>query len=255
MSIQSSVSQTIMSDLKSLADPVKAINLSRFFKTGPGQYGAGDKFWGISVPDQRKIVQKYWPKATLTDVKKLLSQPVHEVRLTALLLLVKLVQKNPDQLSTYVKFYLAQTKFINNWDLVDLSAPNILGQYLVQLPNQRKILDQLISSASIWDQRIAVLATFPLLKIGQTQEILKLTDTLLFSHEDLLHKAVGWMLRELSKSDWPLVAKFLRSPLTFNQLTKPRYQWLARTTLRYCLEKRPKSEYQKFLAGQILASQ
>lgn len=241
----------IIAALVAEKNPKKAKHSSRFFKTGPGQYGEGDVFLGLTLPQQRAIVSQFWKTATLTDIDTMLVNQFHEVRLTGLLVLVKMAQKNPENLAEYAAFYLQHSDRINNWDLVDCSAEHVVGMWLLHNPHERKLLPKLAASKLLWDRRIAVIATFPLLKRGEGAELFALTDQLLDDQQDLMHKAVGWMLRELGKRNWDLVEKFLRSNLTRNGITKPRYQWLPRTTLRYCLERQPKSDYQSYLTGKM----
>jgi 3-methyladenine DNA glycosylase AlkD len=245
--------EQVITALMAEKNPEKARFLQHFFKTGPGQYGAGDQFLGLTVPQQRAIAHKLWKMATLEDISALLQNPFHEVRLTALVILVKLTEKNPQNLAEHADFYLKHSARINNWDLVDLSAPNVVGAWMLQNPAERKRLPKLAASKLLWDRRIAVLATFPLLKAGESAELFALADQLLDDSEDLMHKAVGWMLRELGKRNWTAVEKFLRSNLTRGDVTKPRYQWLPRTTLRYCLEHQPKPAYLQYLHGTMSA--
>lgn len=245
--------EQVIAALMAEKNPDKAKFLQHFFKTGSGQYGEGDQFLGLTVPQQRAIANRFWKTATLSDISALLQNPFHEVRLTALVILVKLAQKNPQKLAEYADFYLKQSAHINNWDLVDLSAPNIVGAWMLQNPTERKRLPKLAVSKLLWDRRIAVLATFPLLKTGESAELFALTDLLLDDPQDLMHKAVGWMLRELGKRNWTVVEKFLRSNVTRGDITKPRYQWLPRTALRYCLEHQPKPEYLQYLHGTMPA--
>lgn len=253
MILMANTASLVIAALLAEQNPEKALFQAHFFKTGPGQYGEGDQFLGLTVPQQRVVANQFWKSTTLQDISELLESPYHEARLTALVLLVKLAQKNPNRRANYAEFYLRHSARINNWDLVDLSAPNIVGVWMLHNPAERKRLPKLASSKLLWDRRIAVLATLPLLKAGESVELFALTDQLLDDPQDLMHKAVGWMLRELGKRNWQVVEKFLRSNLTRSGISKPRYQWLPRTALRYCLEHQPKPEYLKYLQGTMPA--
>ena len=182
-------------DLQKLANPQQAQLLQRFFKTGPGEYGEGDVFLGIKVPEQRKVAKKY-KNLPLEDLRSLLSSKIHEERLIALFILIFHYQKTKNK-TELINFYLKNTKHINNWDLVDLSAPRLLGDYL--LNNDRKIIYKLANSKDLWEKRIAVLATFMLIKHNQYEDTLNISTILLNDQHDLIHKAVGWALREIGK--------------------------------------------------------
>lgn len=222
-------------EYEKLKNPRQAKVLSGFFKTGKGQYGEGDIFLGIKVPVQRAAIKKYYD-LSLSDLQKLLDSKVHEHRLSALFILVKRYENGDEfeQEKTY-KFYLKNSKNINNWDLVDLSAPNIVGKYL--LVRDRKILYTLVRSKNLWERRIAVLATFTFLRQKDFKDILKLAEILLEDRHDLIHKAVGWMLRELGKRDENVLKKFLDK----NILRMPR------TMLRYAIEKFSEEERKSYL--------
>ncbi|MFA6486684.1 MAG: DNA alkylation repair protein [Candidatus Magasanikbacteria bacterium] len=233
----------IQKELNKLADKQQAIILARFFKTGPGQYGAGDKFLGIKVPQQRLVAKKYYREATLSDVARLLHSPYHEHRLTGLIILVlKFSQSNPLEQQRIYNFYLKNTKYINNWDLVDVTTPQIVGVCLLQMDCQsepclpagrrqrrisRQILYKLVRSPSLWERRIAILATFTFIRAWQFDDTIKLAEILLNDPHDLIHKAVGWMLREVGKRDQTTLIKFLNK----NAGRMPR------TMLRYAIEK------------------
>lgn len=238
--------------LKVLGSPTKAEASAWFFKTGKGQYGEGDQFIGVTVPEQRKVA-KHFRDLPLTDIETLLKSPIHEHRLTALLILVDQYQrasknstKSPGsnlriQPTEIVEFYLAHKTHVNNWDLVDSSAPYILGDWLLRLSTQtsevpvhqtsdvrqRKILYDLAASQSLWDRRIAIIATYAFIKAGEFDPILKLAERLLSDKENLIHKAVGWMLREVGNRDSATLLKFL----DVHAATMPR------TMLRYAIEK------------------
>ncbi len=230
-----SSSQQVIKDLKSKADPKRAKSSAWFFKTGKGEYGYGDVFWGIKVPEQRKIVKKY-PQLPLKEVRKLLQHKVHECRLTALFILVLQYKKANDKTKQQiVKFYLANTKFINNWDLVDSSALYILGDYL--LDKDKSILYKLVRSKNLWQRRIAVLSTFAFIKDNQYKDAIKIEELLLKDNHDLIHKAVGWMLREIGKRSQVTEEKFL------NKYAKI----MPRTMLRYAIEKFSKTKRSYYL--------
>jgi 3-methyladenine DNA glycosylase AlkD len=226
-------------EYQKLANPAQAKILSGFFKTGPGQYGAGDVFLGIKVPVQRAAIKKYLD-LNFADLQELLNSKIHEHRLSALFILVKkfegAVKAGDKKLQRIIyNFYLKNSKKINNWDLVDLSAPNIVGKYL--LAGNRKILYTLVKSKNIWERRIAVLATFAFLREKDFKDILLIAEILLNDEHDLIHKAVGWMLREAGKRDAKVLRKFLDK----------NYKKMPRTMLRYAIEKLPEAERKKYL--------
>ena len=200
---------TPLDDLISLADPIRAQHSARYFKTGPGQYGQGDQFLGLTVPKVRRIAKR-WRDLPLAEVEDLLHCPWHEARLLALLIWVGQCERGDDAVRrTICDRYLAHTAFINNWDLVDTSAPTIVGGWLWRHPNP-PLLDRLAVSESLWERRIAVLATFTFIKNGRFLESLELAEGLLGDREDLIHKAVGWMLREVGKRDFDLALTFVQ---------------------------------------------
>lgn len=225
----------IKSDLKTASDPLKAVDLARFFKTGKGEYGEGDIFWGITVPVQREIARRHMD-ASLDDIAKLLAEPVHECRLTALLILVQQYpKKSENERREISEFYLANTEHINNWDLVDLSADKILGHYLMD--KERSILYKLAESSSLWEQRIAVLSTFHFIKNGDFTDALALCEKLMNHKHDLIHKATGWMLREAGKKDISVLIKFLDR----------HHRSMPRTMLRYSIEKLDDAQRKKYM--------
>jgi 3-methyladenine DNA glycosylase AlkD len=225
----------LKSDLQKLANPEKAKPLQRFFKTGPGQYGQGDILLGINVPNQRKVAKKYLD-LSLADCQKLLNSKFHEYRLIGLLIMVaKFKSANPSGKKEIFNLYLKNTPRINNWDLVDLSAPNIVGSYL--LDRHRKVLYRLSKSKNLWRRRIAVLSTFEFIKNNQFEDAIKIAESLLDDKHDLIHKAVGWMLREVGKHDQKLLEKFL---------TQHAHQ-MPRTMLRYSIEKFPEKKRKLYL--------
>ena len=225
----------ILKELKSKKNPAQAIHLSRFFKTGKGQYGEGDVFWGLKVPVTREIVKKF-KEASLKDIQELLNSKVHEHRLTGLLILVEKYKKGEDKKKIY-DFYLKNTKNINNWDLVDLTAPNIVGNFLLENKKERKVLYSLVKSKDLWERRISILSTFTLLRNKEYEDVLKVSEILLNDKHDLIHKAVGWMLRELGKRDKDVEIEFLEKYCKV----------MPRTMLRYSLEKFDSKEKEKYM--------
>ena len=214
----------IEKELKLLGNDEKAKSLQRFFKTGPGQYGEGDVFLGITVPEQRKLARKYI-SLDFPGVQHLIKSPIHEYRLTGLLILVEQYKKSHDK-QQIVDFYLAHTQYINNWDLVDLTAEPIIGSYL--LDKDRSILYKLAQSELVWERRIAIVATFEFIKQQQYQDTFKIAQILLYDQHDLIHKAVGWMLKEIGKRiSQEVEEEFLRQY----------YKQMPRTMLRYAIEK------------------
>jgi 3-methyladenine DNA glycosylase AlkD len=230
----------LQKEYKKLSNPAQAKVLQGFFKTGPGQYGEGDIFLGIKTPVAREAIKKYYD-FDFKNLQELLKSKIHEYRLSALFILVKkfadAVKAGDEKIQEEIyNFYLKNSKNINNWDLVDLSAPQIVGGYL--LAKNREILYNLVKSKNLWERRIAVLATFTFLRQKDFKDILKIAEILLADKHDLIHKSVGWMLRETGKRD----AKVLR-----NFLDK-HYQKMPRTMLRYAIEKFTEAERKKYLA-------
>jgi 3-methyladenine DNA glycosylase AlkD len=222
-------------DLKKLANPEKAGILQRFFKTGKGEYGEGDLFLGITVPEQRKIAKKY-SELPLKETQKLLSGKIHEHRLTALLILVIKYKKADDTDKKRIShFYIKNFKHINNWDLVDLSSEKILGEYLLE--KDKSLLYRLAKSKNLWERRIAVITTFAFIRNNRFDDTLKISGLLLNDRHDLIHKAVGWMLREIGKRDQEVEEKFL----------KKHYRKMPRTMLRYAIEKFDEKKRQFYL--------
>jgi len=212
-------------ELNQSADKKQAIILQRFFKTGPGQYGAGDIFLGIKVLVLRQAAKKQ-PNLSFKDLQSLLNSEIHEQRLTALFILIGQYQKaNQANRGKIFNFYLKNTKNINNWDLVDLSAPNIVGDFLLAKP--RGILYRLAKSKNLWEKRIAILATYTFIKNNQYGDTLKIAKILLNDDHDLIHKAVGWMLREVGKRNQKTEEIFLQKY----------YRQMPRTMLRYAIER------------------
>jgi len=219
--------KNVKSALDAIRNPLKAAILSRFFKTGKGEYGEGDIFLGIVVPEQRKIAKRF-PGLPLNEVLKLLKSPIHECRLTALFILIYQYQKGGAEIKKVIfRVYLKNLKFVNNWDLVDLSAPKIIGDFLLQNPAQRKILYKLAKSKNLWERRVAMLSTFAFIRVEQFTDAFSIAKILLRDKHDLIHKAVGWMLREIGKIDQKIEEKFLRE----------HFKQMPRTMLRYAIEK------------------
>jgi 3-methyladenine DNA glycosylase AlkD len=233
----------ILEALQFLSSPEKKEFLPYFFKTGKGEYAEGDQFIGVVVPDSRKLVKEYWQKAELSDVQEILKSEFHEMRLVALLILVNKFEKSKDKTEQkkLVDFYLKNTKYINNWDLVDLSCYKLLGRYCFE--NQKDdILRELSNSDNMWEKRIAIVATMHHIKKGKffdlTQELA--LNNLQHPH-DLMHKANGWLLREIGNKGEEVLLDFL----------KIYYQNMPRTTLRYAIEKLDEDLRQDFLKGRI----
>jgi 3-methyladenine DNA glycosylase AlkD len=225
----------LIAELKSHSNPGKAKAMQRFFKTGKGEYGEGDIFIGLSVPLQRTIARKY-TGLSLTEIQKLLSSPIHEMRLTGLFILNrKYLNSSLAEKQKIFDFYLKNSTKINNWDLVDSSASSIVGNYLFDKP--RDILFKLAKSKNIWERRIAMISTYAFIKNKDFKTTLILSEILLNDEHDLIHKAVGWMLKEISKKDTKAVEKFL----DINCIKMPR------TMLRYAIEKMPESKRRGYL--------
>ena len=225
--------------LRKIADPKRATSSARFFKTGKGEYGEGDKFLGIRVPNQRAIAHRHLDLPR-SEISKLLAGAYHEDRFTALEILVAQYERatRADQ-AQIVKFYLAHTNRINNWDLVDTSAPYILGHYLFYKPKEMKILKKLAASNNIWERRIAIIATLYFIGKGRFDETIALAAQLLRDKHDLIQKAVGWALREVGKRDANVLEKFLAT----------RASRMPRTMLRYAIEKLTKEKRDLYLRG------
>jgi len=229
----------IRAALNKHADPRQASILRRFFKTGPGEYGEGDIFIGVKVPQTRSVVRAF-RSAPLNAVKELLKSPIHEERLLALLLLVEQYDRgDEEQRSTIFNAYIRRTKCINNWDLVDLSAPQIVGRHLEA--RERSVLVRLSTSKSLWERRIGIMATFWFIKKGDFADTFMISEILLKDSHDLIHKAVGWMLRETGKRNITAEEEFL----------KKYYKDMPRTMLRYAIERFPEKKRQAYLKGMV----
>jgi 3-methyladenine DNA glycosylase AlkD len=230
---------TLQQTLHDLGDPEGAAHAQRFFKTGPGEYGEGDVFRGIRVPVLRKLIKEQDDLA-LDAIERLLHARFHEDRLLALLILVRRYVRGDETTREAVyDLYLRNTAYINNWDLVDSSAPQIVGTHLLERP--RDLLYAFVESDNLWERRIAVIATFAFIRQDDFEDTLKLSALLLGDNEDLIHKAVGWMLREVGKRHLEAEEAFLRV----------HYQQMPRTMLRYAIEKFPEPKRQAYLKGTI----
>ncbi len=221
--------------LRSCADPQKARVLQRFFKTAPGEYAEGDKFLGVVVPSIRQVAKDN-RDASLEQVGALLRSPWHEERLLALIIMtLQYPRASPGYRTKLFDLYLDNTRFINNWDLVDLSAPHLVGEHLRE--RSRRLLYRLCRSSSLWERRISIVSTFCFIRRGDFDDTLALSRELCQDKEDLIHKAVGWMLREVGKRDKKRLEEFL-------SLHAAR---LPRTSLRYCLERFPPQERARWM--------
>ena len=228
-------------ELDALTNQEKAVFLQRFFKTGKGEYGEGDQFLGLTVPESRKIAGKY-KHLPFSEIKKLLVSKIHEYRLIALLILVNNFKTGDEtgQKEIY-KFYLDHTKYINNWDLVDLSADKIVGAYLLHRP--RKILYTFARSQNLWERRIAMISTYQFIKEKKEyKDTFQIAEILLLDKHDLIQKAVGWMLREVGKrASKEALVKFLSK----------NYKQMPRTMLRYSIEHFPQKQRLKYIKGEL----
>lgn len=232
----------LKADLFRLASPEKAKNSAWFFKTGKGEYGENDVFLGITMPEQRKAIKPFL-NLPLEEVEKLLQSPEHEYRMCALLIWVAQYKKSSEENRKRIyEKYLDNTRWINNWDLVDASAEHIVGLWLEKRKEKMKVLESLAKSKSLWERRIAMLATFCYIKKGESKDALAIAEILLEDKEDLIHKAVGWMLREIGKKC---------SILEEETFLQKHYKNMPRTMLRYAIEHFPELRRQAYLKGQI----
>jgi 3-methyladenine DNA glycosylase AlkD len=229
---------TIKAELKRLGDEKKAKILQGFFKTGPGEYGEGDVFIGVKVPELRRLSSRH--DLSIGGIRKLLKSPIHEERLLALFILVRVYSRADQGMKKRIyELYLESTRYINNWDLVDSSAEHIVGDYLMN--RSKRPLFRLAKSKSIWERRIAILSTFRFVKQHEYKDALEVSSALLVDDEDLIHKAVGWMLREIGNRDIKAEERFL----------KKYYKRMPRTMLRYAIEKFPETKRQRYLKGKV----
>ncbi|MBQ7712174.1 MAG: DNA alkylation repair protein [Bacteroidales bacterium] len=233
----------LMESMLSQRDAEQAVNLSRFFKTGKGQYGEGDRFLGVKVPVTRQIVKRYWRETSWENLEQCIRNEYHEVRLAALLVLVQLfkhARKDEAMQRRCIDFYLSHMQYVNNWDLVDLSCYELLGAWL--LDKDRQLLYRLVADGrSIWEQRIGIVSTMAFIRHGELDDTYALADLFLTQPEplhDLLQKAVGWLLREAGKRDMDRLRQWLL----------PRRSTMPRTMLRYAIEKFPEEERKRLLA-------
>lgn len=231
--------ESLIKEIQKTRNPKKAQVFQRFFKTGPGEYGEGDKFLGITVPAQRKIAQKY-SGLNLNQIQKLLNSVVHEYRLVGLLILVNKFKKADEKTRGDIfNFYLKNAKRVNNWDLVDLTAHNIVGAFLEN--KNKDSIYKLAESENLWEKRISMISCYWFIKNEEYKDTLRIAEILLEDSHDLIHKAVGWMLREIGNRDRGVEEKFL----------KKHYKKMPRTMLRYAIEKFPEDLRKKYLGGDI----
>lgn len=230
-------------EFRKLADAKKSEFSAYYFKTGKGQYAEGDKFLGgISTPVVKTFIRKY-RDLPICDVQEMLFSKYHEERSVALGIIVDKYQRTEtdSEKKKLYSFYLKNTKYINNWDLVDTTADKVVGKYILENPKEVKVLDKLVVSKSLWERRISIMSTFAFIKIGKFGKTLEIAEKLLGDKEDLIHKAVGWMLREIGKRDMQIEEKFL----------KKFYKGMPRTMLRYAIEKFPEKLRKDYLLGNI----
>lgn len=225
--------------LRTYINQDKAAFFPRFFKAGKGEYAEGDMFIGVTVPHIRLVAKKY-SDLSLNKIEKLLDSRIHEERLLSLLILVDQYEKGDSHQKKIIhKFYLSHTQHINNWDLVDLSCYKIVGSYL--LDKDRSVLYQLAESDNLWERRIAIISTFQFIRHNEFEDTFKIAKVLLRDKHDLIHKAVGWMLREVGKRDLTAEKEFLKNNL----------RTLPRTSLRYAIERFPEQERKAYLYGTV----
>jgi len=237
------MNQAIADELSSYATPDKIPDYMRFFKTGKGEYAEGDKFLGIKVPDTRKVVKKYFKTMSFDEIKAFLYSPYHEHRLFALLVLVAQYQsKDFEDKKAICGFYIKHIDQINNWDLVDVTAPHILGDYLLKDRKHIHLLYSFSHSSKLWRRRIAIISSFAFIKVNNIKLTLELVDYRLIDEEkhDLMHKAMGWAIRKVGDKDLQAMLDYL----------KPRYKKMPRTMLRYAIEKLDEPLRQAYLKGE-----
>lgn len=232
---------TLLTQMLSHANPAEVPGLMRFFKTGPGQYGEGDKFLGIKVPVTREVVKHCWKEASLADIEECVNSEFHEVRLAGLLALIQKFKYSKDAHAQHecIDFYLAHTEKINNWDLVDLTCYPLLGEWM--LDKDRTLLYELAQGGkTIWEQRIGIVSTMTFVRKGQLEDTFAIADILLHHPHDLIQKATGWLLRECGKRNKAALETFLAT----------RYKTMPRTSLRYAIEKFSEEERKSYLKGE-----
>ena len=230
---------TIISALKAAGSAEKALHLSRFFKTGPGQYGEGDCFLGVVVPENRRISKAYLD-LPYDDLQEMLNSKWHEVRLSALIILVERFKRkrtSVEERDEIYHFYLKNACRCNNWDLVDLSCPTIVGRHLLE-NSDRSVLYQLAKSDNLWEQRISIVSTITFIRSGQFEDTINLAKLLMNHKHDLMHKAIGWMLREIGKKDRQILNEFLNEYAAL----------LPRTSLRYAIEHHSAEERKYYMS-------
>lgn len=228
----------VLNDLKVHSVKEKKEIFPRFFKTGKGEYGEGDLFWGITVPNIRNIAKKYFKNISFEEVKKLVEDPIHEVRLTGYLILTYKFEKvDMFEKRKIVDFYLNNLSGVNNWDIVDLSCYKILGEYIFLNPGFKNILYELAYSGDLWKERISIVSTYALIRRGMFEDTLNISKRLLNHKPDLIHKAIGWMLREVGKRDLSVLRRFLNENI----------RDIPRTTLRYAIERMDENERERYL--------
>jgi 3-methyladenine DNA glycosylase AlkD len=232
----------LQKEIRKLANPERTKFSAYYFKTGKGQYAEGDVFLGgISTPVSKSFSQKY-QDLSISDLEKLLSSKYHEERSVAIgILLLKFAKSEGTERKKLYNFYLNNTTHINNWDLIDVSADKIIGLYILENPKEVTVLFKLVKSKSLWERRISIMTTFAFIKIGKFEKTFEIAEKLLNDKEDLIHKAVGWMIREIGKRDMAEEEKFL----------KKHYKDMPRTMLRYAIEKFPEPLRKKYLLGKI----
>jgi len=230
----------IMKELESVSDKDRALNLQRFFKTGKGEYGYGDVFAGITIPQIRAICKRYYKELSLDEITFFIQHQIHEYRMFGLLTLTYIWKKADDKKKDDIySLYVKNLQYINNWDLVDLSAPNIVGQYLKG--KDRSFLYELVKSNDLWKQRVAIISTAAFIRDVDFKDTLEISKFLLHHSHDLIHKAVGWMLREVGKRDLAVEENFL----------KKYYKEMPRTMLRYAIERFEEEKRQRYLKGLV----
>ena len=231
----------LIKELQEHASEEKAELYQRFFKTGKGEYGEGDVFIGLTMPQQREIAKKYL-NLSLAKISELLKSKIHEHRMTGLIILVSKYKKaSEEDRANIFNFYLRNTKNINNWDLVDVTCPNIVGHFLFDKKKHRNILYELARSENLWEKRIGIVSTAYFIRHSDFEDTLAISEILLNDSHDLISKAVGWMLREVGKKDEEILENFLKS----------HYKDMPRTMLRYSIEKFEEEKRKAYLLGKI----
>jgi len=230
--------QSVQKELSKYSNNEKEEVFIRFFKTGRGEYGYGDKFWGITVSNIRDVAKRYYKDITFEEVKKLIESEIHEIRLTGYIIFTYRYEKgNTEERKNVYTFYINNLSGCNNWDIVDLSCSKIIGNYILDNPKQRDILYKLVKSNNLWEQRISIVSTYSLIRSNNFKDALRISKILLTHKHDLIHKAVGWMLREVGKRDIDVLRDFLNRNINN----------MPRTTLRYAIERMDKRERNRYL--------